>query len=268
MLSAVCICLAQAPALGIAPEDVEEGSDLEKLLDSEGKLLRIEVKPEAKPVVSGALPPKDDQEAEEASPLAKGKPSADHTRHLQTTLDCHMRPGPAYGYANSPFPLGLNLDAPMPGLKMGGVAQPAFAQQEAKRGCHRTANSENTTPQQPFDATAAKKAIAPARAAKPAPMKKRAARADAKPAVTAPAKKPKAQPEHPSASPATVSKYLGKTVRIPREWFPDDPVPASGYWLAMVDRFADYKKTVWLQIDGEDEFWRYVTELETLELHV
>ena len=45
-------------------------------------------------------------------------------------------------------------------------------------------------------------------------------------------------------------------------------MPAPGYWLATVDRFADYNKTVWLQIDGEEKFWRYVTELETLELHV
>ena len=262
-LSAVHVCCAQAPALGIAPEEVEAGSDLEKLLTAEGGILRLKVMPEAKPVASGAaLAGADDDEEEEAPPSVSDRQQAKPQQ--QTTLDRHMQPGPFFDSSPMPF----NLDASMSGPKIMGVAQPANAQQQVKRGCHRAAERENATPQQPLAAAA------PAKKASPALGKKRAAPAAAKPAAaakTAPAKKPKQRqqepPPHPPASAATVAKYKGKIVRVPHEWFPREARPANGYWLATVGRFADAKQTVWLKVDGEDPFWRYSHELETLELH-
>ena len=69
------------------------------------------------------------------------------------------------------------------------------------------------------------------------------------------------------ASPAIIKKYYQKQVRIPAAYFPDDDPPPEGYWVARVLDWGDGHKTVWLCVEGEEEFWRYVHELETFELH-
>ena len=65
-----------------------------------------------------------------------------------------------------------------------------------------------------------------------------------------------------------MQKFLGKKVRIPTAFFPNEPPPAAGFWVADVLRFADGNKTVVLHAEGDEKsFWRYISDLDGLKLH-
>ena len=58
----------------------------------------------------------------------------------------------------------------------------------------------------------------------------------------------------------------GKSFRVPQSVWPNEKLPAVGYWVAEFDRFADKQRNTWLVSEGV-KFWVATTEVQSWQVH-